>query len=253
MLMMLADKHTRNFFLLSNPSDHADRGVPAQDALARTPLWLTMMKVFPSGDGQWDPKQANGNDSRQLTLSPQVLICPPPLLGHHPMVTSFLDQSKVIIRPLKDGDGKRTFKLGPINKTHRISHNKALPFLAYLASKPRHNPLQARVAPNGWRTYPADGTPIPGPSPSSKPPEDILTCEPEPEVAPKQSTKALFALPTTPCSVIFINNKPVGTCPPPFASPTPPPSPRVPPPSQCQTPLIPTMTLARNSPTCNQP
>ncbi|MBW0537621.1 hypothetical protein O181_077336 [Austropuccinia psidii MF-1] len=89
-------------------------GVPAQDALARTPLWLTMMKVFPSGNGCWDPKQADGNASGQLAPCPQVLICPPPLRGHHPMVSSLVDQRKVIIHLMKDGNGKRTFELGPI-------------------------------------------------------------------------------------------------------------------------------------------
>ncbi|MBW0555764.1 hypothetical protein O181_095479 [Austropuccinia psidii MF-1] len=76
-LVMLADKHTRNVCELSAPSDHAARGVLAQDALARTPLWLTTMKLYPSVNGHRDPKQANGNDSGQLALSPQVLICPP--------------------------------------------------------------------------------------------------------------------------------------------------------------------------------
>ncbi|MBW0532865.1 hypothetical protein O181_072580 [Austropuccinia psidii MF-1] len=38
MLVMLANKHTRNVCLLSAPSNHMARGVPAQDALARTPL-----------------------------------------------------------------------------------------------------------------------------------------------------------------------------------------------------------------------
>ncbi|MBW0493512.1 hypothetical protein O181_033227 [Austropuccinia psidii MF-1] len=37
-----------------------------------------------------------------------------PLLAHYPMVTSLLDQRKAIIRPMKDGDGKRTFELGPM-------------------------------------------------------------------------------------------------------------------------------------------
>ncbi|MBW0508468.1 hypothetical protein O181_048183 [Austropuccinia psidii MF-1] len=78
MLVMLANKHTRNACLLCNPSEHAARGVPAQDALARTPLWAMMMKVFPSGNGPRDPKQANGNNSRQLALSPQALLCQPP-------------------------------------------------------------------------------------------------------------------------------------------------------------------------------
>ncbi|MBW0587268.1 hypothetical protein O181_126983 [Austropuccinia psidii MF-1] len=111
---MLADKHTRNFRLLPAPSDHAARRVLAQDALARTPLWSTMMKPYPSANGHQDPKQANGNNSGQLALSPQVSICPPLLLGHHPMVTSLFDRSKLIIRLMKDGDGERTFELGPI-------------------------------------------------------------------------------------------------------------------------------------------
>ncbi|MBW0489143.1 hypothetical protein O181_028858 [Austropuccinia psidii MF-1] len=110
---MLADNQTRNAHLF-NSSNHGARGAPAQDALARTPLWLTMMKVFPSGNGHWDPKQADGNDSRRLALSLPVLIFPPPLLGHHLMVTSLLDWSEVIMRPMKDSNGERTFELGAI-------------------------------------------------------------------------------------------------------------------------------------------
>ncbi|MBW0554103.1 hypothetical protein O181_093818, partial [Austropuccinia psidii MF-1] len=155
MLVILANKHTRNVCLLSAPSDHVARGVLTQDALTRTPLWLTMMKPCPSANGHWDPKQANGNDSGQLALSPQVLICPAPLLGHHPMVTSLLDWSEVIIRPMRDGDGKRTFELGPINKTHLIPPDKTLPFLVWLARKPCGNPLQGQVAPDGQRNYSA--------------------------------------------------------------------------------------------------
>ncbi|MBW0529013.1 hypothetical protein O181_068728 [Austropuccinia psidii MF-1] len=78
MLVMLADKHTRNTRSLSNPSNHAARGVPDQDALARTPLWLMIMKAFLSRNGCQDPKQADRNNSRQLAKFPQVLICPPP-------------------------------------------------------------------------------------------------------------------------------------------------------------------------------
>ncbi|MBW0559733.1 hypothetical protein O181_099448, partial [Austropuccinia psidii MF-1] len=200
---MLADKHTINVHLLSAPSNHAARGFLAQDALARTPLWSTMMKPYPSANGHQDLKQASGNDSGQLALSPQASICPPPLLGHHPMVTSLLDLRKVIIRPKKDGDGKRIFKSGPIvtmschqwdsnakNKTAQIPPDKTLPFLVCLASKPHGNPLQARVAPN--EPSQTEEPPIPGPSPSSQPPEDNTTHEPETEVAPTQSTEEPF-------------------------------------------------------------
>ncbi|MBW0533951.1 hypothetical protein O181_073666 [Austropuccinia psidii MF-1] len=78
MLVMLPKKHRQNACLLSGPSDHVGRGVPTQDALARTPLWSTMMKVFLSVNGHRDPQQADGNNSGKLALSPQALICPPP-------------------------------------------------------------------------------------------------------------------------------------------------------------------------------
>ncbi|MBW0584693.1 hypothetical protein O181_124408 [Austropuccinia psidii MF-1] len=77
MLVMLANKHTRNVCLLSAPSNNKARGVLAQDALARTPLWSTMMKQYPSANGHRDLKQADRNSSRQLALSPQALLCPP--------------------------------------------------------------------------------------------------------------------------------------------------------------------------------
>ncbi|MBW0491401.1 hypothetical protein O181_031116 [Austropuccinia psidii MF-1] len=113
MVVMIADKHTRNSCLLSDPSTHVARGVPAQDALVRTPLGLAMMKAFLSRNGLQDPKQEDGNHSGRVALSPQVLIFPPPLLGHHLMVTSLLHQRKVIMHPMKDGNGERTFKHGP--------------------------------------------------------------------------------------------------------------------------------------------
>ncbi|MBW0511050.1 hypothetical protein O181_050765 [Austropuccinia psidii MF-1] len=125
------------------------------------------------------------------------------------MVTSLLDWSKVIIQPIKDGNGKRTFGLGPIvttychpwdsnakNKTHQIPPNKTHPFHICLPSKPHGNPLQAEVAPDEPPQH--NEPPIPGPSPSSEPPEDIPTCEPEPEVALMHSTEDPFVPPRNP-------------------------------------------------------
>ncbi|MBW0487971.1 hypothetical protein O181_027686 [Austropuccinia psidii MF-1] len=56
--------------------------------------------------------------------------------------------------------------------------------------------------------------PIPGPSPSSKPPEDVPTHEPEPQVAPTQSMEEPFACPPTPRSIIIIDNTPIRSPPP---------------------------------------
>ncbi|MBW0490559.1 hypothetical protein O181_030274 [Austropuccinia psidii MF-1] len=70
--------------------------------------------------------------------------------------------------------------------------------------------------------------PIPSPSPSSEPPEDILACEPEPEVALTQSTEEPFACPATPRSIIIIDNMPIGSPLPPLLPWFPPSAPKNP-------------------------
>ncbi|MBW0590539.1 hypothetical protein O181_130254 [Austropuccinia psidii MF-1] len=114
MLVMLAEKHTKNACLLCDHSHHAARGVPAEDTLVRTPLWLTMMKAFLSRNGLPNPKLADGKASGGLALCPHVSIFSTPLQGHHPVVNSLLDWRKLIIWLMKHGDGKRTLKLGLI-------------------------------------------------------------------------------------------------------------------------------------------
>ncbi|MBW0510091.1 hypothetical protein O181_049806 [Austropuccinia psidii MF-1] len=243
------------------------------------------MKVFLSRNGPRDPKQADRNNSGQLALSPQAWICPPPLLGHHPMVTLLLNWRKVIIRPMKDGDGKRTFKLGPLNKTHQIPPNKTHPFNVCLESKPRGNTLLTRVAPNGPRTYSKN-------SPNMMsllllaqvhPPNHLRMLRlmsqnqrwPQHNpwrnhlVGPKFTFLTLHSFsssllfpspgrPATPRSIIIIDNTPPISPAPlqpwflPWISLPLLPRTQPPPPPRCQAPLIPTMTLARNSPTCNQ-
>ncbi|MBW0574887.1 hypothetical protein O181_114602 [Austropuccinia psidii MF-1] len=207
------------------------------------------MKVFPSRNGPRDPKQAKGDDSGKLALSPQESICTPPLLGHNPMVTSLLDQSEVIILPMKDGDGKQTFKLGPIvimpchpwDSNAKVKQNppsplqKDSPVQCLPCEHPRGNPLQARVAPNEPSQH--NEPPLPGPNPSSKPPEDVATRKPTPEVAPTQSMEEPFACPTTPRLIIIIGNTPVGSPPPISPAPTPPPSTPTPVPSRDLPPI----------------
>ncbi|MBW0578177.1 hypothetical protein O181_117892, partial [Austropuccinia psidii MF-1] len=64
------------------------------------------------------------------------------------MVTSLLDWRKVIIWLMKDGNGKRKFKLGRIITMycHPWDSNAKL----------HGNRFQAQVAPEGWRTYSAN-------------------------------------------------------------------------------------------------
>ncbi|MBW0470907.1 hypothetical protein O181_010622 [Austropuccinia psidii MF-1] len=78
MLVMLSNKHTKNSWLLCHPSNHVARGVPVKEALMRTPSSSTMIKEFPSSNGQCDPKKEDRNTFTQLVQCPQVLICPPP-------------------------------------------------------------------------------------------------------------------------------------------------------------------------------
>ncbi|MBW0559675.1 hypothetical protein O181_099390, partial [Austropuccinia psidii MF-1] len=195
MLVMLADNHTRNACSLSNPSNHAARGVPDQDALTRTPLWLTMRRAFPSRNGCRE-------QFWMISPVPSSIDLSTPLLGHHPMVTSLLDQSELIIRPMKDGNGERTFKLGPIvtmschpwDSNAKVKKNQPNPPQqdSPVPSFPHEQtPQQPTPSPSGNQcelTVPpfvehsrTNEPPIPGPSPSSKPHEDILTHELEPE------------------------------------------------------------------------
>ncbi|MBW0492631.1 hypothetical protein O181_032346 [Austropuccinia psidii MF-1] len=166
---MLADKHTRNARLLANPSNLA-RGGPDQDALARTPLCpLKYQFVHPP------PR--------------------PPL-----MVTSLLDWSEVIIRPMKDGNDERKFDLAPINKINQIPCNMSgtqwLEDL-FCAKQPKFHlistfDLSELTLPPFVEPAQTNEPPIPGPSTSSKPHEDIPTRDPEPEVAPTQSMEEPF-------------------------------------------------------------
>ncbi|MBW0466767.1 hypothetical protein O181_006482, partial [Austropuccinia psidii MF-1] len=179
-LVMLANKHTRNVCSLSAPSDHEARGVPAQDALARTPLWSTMMKPFPSVNGRRAPKQANGNNSGQLALD-------------YPAdegwrwredIRAWADRHHVL-SPM----GFKCQKQNPPNPPRQDSPVPSLPR--------EQTPRQPTPGPSGTRWSEelfrepsrTKEPPIPGPSPSSQQPEDDTTREPEPEVAPTQSTE----------------------------------------------------------------
>ncbi|MBW0487243.1 hypothetical protein O181_026958 [Austropuccinia psidii MF-1] len=171
------------------------------------------------------------------------------------MVTSLLDQSEVIIQPMKDGNGKRTFELGliitischPWDSNSKLKQNQPNPPRqdSPVPSLPcEQTPQQPTPGPSGTQwledlfgskqpkfnlistldsselTVPpfvepsqTDEPPIPGLSPSSEPYEDVLTCEPEPEVALTQSMEEPFAYPTPPLSLIIIDDMPVGSSP----------------------------------------
>ncbi|MBW0569006.1 hypothetical protein O181_108721 [Austropuccinia psidii MF-1] len=179
---------------MSNPYNHTARGAPAQDTLARTPLWSTMMKAFPSWNGCRDRKQADRNNSGQLALSPQ------------------------------DGNGKRTFKLGLI-VTHGIQTQNQNPPNPLQQDSPvgdmpwEQSLLQATPGLSGsqWleELFPKpsqhDEPPIPGPSQPSEPHEYPLTGEPELELDPMQSMEEPFDCPAKTTSVIIIDNMPVGS------------------------------------------
>ncbi|MBW0501496.1 hypothetical protein O181_041211 [Austropuccinia psidii MF-1] len=114
------------------------------------------------------------------------------LSTHYPMVTSLLDWSKVVIRPMKDGNGKRTFEVGLII-THGIKTPKTKPSKSPATRLLRsfELALPPSVEPSQYNE-----TPISGTSQSSKSQvqshEDTMTHEPEPEMALMQSTEDPF-------------------------------------------------------------
>ncbi|MBW0461961.1 hypothetical protein O181_001676 [Austropuccinia psidii MF-1] len=127
---------------------------------------------------------------------------------HQPIFTSLLDWSKVIIQPMKDGNGKRT------RKTNQIPHSL---YSCKQTPRQRTPGLSGTQRLEDLFCEPSEHNepPITGPSQSPKTPlqphDDALTCGPEPEVAPMQSTEEPFAHPTTPCSITIIDNTPVGS------------------------------------------
>ncbi|MBW0531033.1 hypothetical protein O181_070748 [Austropuccinia psidii MF-1] len=272
---MLADKHTRNAGLLSDPSNHAARGVPDQDALARTPLWSMMMKAFQSRNGSRDPKQADGNNSGRLAhdyLADEGWQWQEDIQAwancHHvlsPM--GFKRQSNFYFSSLTHFSSHNHTDLLPLriepNQLNPPQQDSPVPSLPCKQTlwQPTPGPGGTKGLEDLFRakqpefrlistfdsselTFPpfvepsqTDEPPIPGPSPTSKPHEDVPTCEPEPEVALRQSMGEPFACPTPLHSIITIDNVPVRSLPP-----------QCPQEPRCQAPLIPTMTLARNLP-----
>ncbi|MBW0584524.1 hypothetical protein O181_124239 [Austropuccinia psidii MF-1] len=171
MLVMLADKHTRNVCSLSAPSDHEARGVLAQDALARTPLWSTMMKQYLSANGHRDLKQADGNDSGRLALDypadegwrwkEDIQAWADP---HH------------ILSPM----GFKLQKQNPPNLPRQDSPVPSLPRKQTLR-QPTPGPSGTQWSEELFREpSQTKEPPIPGPSPSSQPHEDDTTPFPHP-------------------------------------------------------------------------
>ncbi|MBW0565605.1 hypothetical protein O181_105320 [Austropuccinia psidii MF-1] len=186
MLVMLADKHTRNVCFLSAPCDHAARGVLAQDALATTPLWPPSNCHFTPQPEQSDYLANEGwqwqGDIQAWADRHQVLL---------PM--GFKCQSKFSFSSLSHFSSRNNTDFFPLlmerNPPDPPRQDSPIPSL------PRKQTLrQPTPGPSGtrWSEELFREPPIPGPSPSSQPPDDVPTHEPEPEVAPTQSTEEPF-------------------------------------------------------------
>ncbi|MBW0487745.1 hypothetical protein O181_027460 [Austropuccinia psidii MF-1] len=214
-LVMLANKHTRNACLLSDPSDHMARGVPNQDALVRTPLWSMMMKAFPSGNELWE---------RFWMISPVPssihLFTPPP---RPPSNGHFTPQSEGSDYP--DNEGWRWQEdiqawvychhvLSPMGFKCQSPSGIQWSEDLFCSKQPKFHLISTLdsselTLPPFVEPSQTNEPPIPGPSSSSEPHEDVLTRDPEPEVAPTQSMEQCFAHPTPPHSIIIIGNTPV--------------------------------------------
>ncbi|MBW0478619.1 hypothetical protein O181_018334 [Austropuccinia psidii MF-1] len=195
-LAMLLEKHTKNACLLCNHSTYEARGDWAQDTLGRTRSLSTMMKEFLRRNGLHDPKLEDGNVLGRLAPFPQVFICPSPSNGHF---TPQLEQSDYLAN--EGGQCHRTKPTGSPETRHSCSLYASQENFMATDSRPKWHPII-----RGLVLRPSQSSESQVPSH-----EDALTREPEPEVAPTQSTEEHLACPATPCSVIIIDNTPVGS------------------------------------------
>ncbi|MBW0503338.1 hypothetical protein O181_043053 [Austropuccinia psidii MF-1] len=231
------------------------RGVPAQDALARTPLWSRMMKVFPSGKGHQDPKACQQEQFRMINPVPCSIDLSTIRWSLHSLTGKFSFTCLIHFRSHKHTD---FFPLhiepNPPNSPRQDSPIPCIP-----PRKHPGNPLWVQVALNGWRTYPVN-------PPSMMSHLFLARVHPLNHLRMfrlmrqnlrwlqhnRQKNLLVINRPTTSRSVIIINNTPIVSPSTPTLLPSPV-SPRAPPPPpRCQAPLIPTMTLARNLLTYDQ-
>ncbi|MBW0478076.1 hypothetical protein O181_017791 [Austropuccinia psidii MF-1] len=118
---------------------------------------------------------------------------------------------RVIIRPMKDDDGKRTFELGQIvtmschpwdskaklkqNPKNPLQQDSPVPCIPCKQTLQQPTPGSSGTQWSEdlfWEPSQHNEPPIPGSSQPSEPHEDASACEHEPEVAPMQSTEEPF-------------------------------------------------------------
>ncbi|MBW0550239.1 hypothetical protein O181_089954 [Austropuccinia psidii MF-1] len=104
MLVMLANKHTKNAFLLCDHSHHTARGVPAEDT-------LVVDNDESISELEWTPQLQAGRREGFWRISPVPSRIN--FFNPHPVVTSLCNRREVIFWLMKEGDGERTFNLGP--------------------------------------------------------------------------------------------------------------------------------------------
>ncbi|MBW0571672.1 hypothetical protein O181_111387 [Austropuccinia psidii MF-1] len=214
MLVMLSDKHTRNACLLSDPSDHMARGVPDQEAVVITPL--------PTSDGHFTPKLEQSDYPTKKGWQWWEEIEAWANCHHVLSPMGFKRQSKFSFSSSTHFSSHNHTELVPLcieqNQLNPPPQNSPVPSLPC-----EQTPWQPTPGPSGtqWsedlfsgkqpkfhlistfdsseQTLPPFAEPfqtnesrIPGTSQSSEPHEDVLTREPEPEVAWTQSMEEPF-------------------------------------------------------------
>ncbi|MBW0493515.1 hypothetical protein O181_033230 [Austropuccinia psidii MF-1] len=114
------------------------------------------------------PGPQTGRQKKLQTISPipSSIDLFTPLQVHHPMVMPLLNQSKVIMPPMKDGDGERTFKLGPIVKMSCHPWDSNVKLSSYFSSlthvsSPNHTSYFSLPIEQSPPNPPQQDTPIP--------------------------------------------------------------------------------------------
>ncbi|MBW0574909.1 hypothetical protein O181_114624 [Austropuccinia psidii MF-1] len=194
MLVMLANNHIKDAFLLCNPSDHVARGVPAQDTLV-----VDNDESIPKQE--WMPQTQTGRGEFFCMISPVPsnidLSTPPPRPPSNGHLTPQPERSDYLANGgwQWQEDIKARANCHPWDSNAKLEDlfcsNKKAILLLILNFDSSELTLLPFLEPSQYNE-----PPIPGLSQSSKSQvpshEDALTHEPEPEVAPMQSTEDPF-------------------------------------------------------------
>ncbi|MBW0482280.1 hypothetical protein O181_021995 [Austropuccinia psidii MF-1] len=95
--------HKKCLFVVQPFRPHDQRS-SRQKRPCKDPFVVNDDESIPKREWTLGPQTGRREQFQTISPVPSSIYFSTPLLGHHPIVTLLLDQSEVIIRPMKDGN-----------------------------------------------------------------------------------------------------------------------------------------------------